>query len=72
MTIHALARLFSVISFLEDREPEAEIDEDVESVRGVISFEHGATGIFFSISLSILPFGVSEISGTHTHFEGIA
>ena len=72
MTIDVLAMLFSVISSLEDWEPETEVDEDVESVRGVISPEHGAAGNVFSIFLSILPFGVSGILGTHTHFEGIA
>lgn len=72
MAFDALARLFSVILSLEGRELETDADEDAESVRGVILPEHGTAGNAFSIFLSILPFGVSGISGTHTHFEGIA
>lgn len=72
MVVDALARSFSLIYSLEDWEPETDGDEFVESVRGVISPEHGAAGNVFSIFLSIFPFGVSGISGNHTHFEGIA
>ncbi len=72
MTTDALARLFSQRSSLEDGEPETDEDEDEESVKGVISPEHGVAGGFGSDFLSSLPFGVSGILGSHTHFEGTA
>ncbi len=68
----ALAGLFSLRPSLEDREPEANLDEGMENVGGAVSPEHGAAGNVFSIFLSILPFEVSGISGNHTHLEGIA
>ena len=72
MVIDGPARLFSEISSSEDWEPETNEDVRVESVRGGIIPKHGAAGDLRSNFLSILPFGLREILGSHTHFEGIS